>query len=398
MSDERLLAAELDRALAGDTAGAEARELAALLVAASQPLRFEVPADEVERALAAARPRPRRPLRLFRVAAAVAVLAAAALIWGLRTPGVDVQARAARAVDATFFFVEQVRAARPGLFPATNLHGYVDGRAGLAHVEVTSGAETLAETVVRPRGVERWLAASNTISFAPSCDAFAGGCAEVLDPLALYVRTIASGSVSSQRSGDSYRLTIRGARLDEVVVIDAHTYLPRRIEWREDGHLLATARFTALERQPAQPEPDAFAMSPHPGARVVQLAAPGRRFQPVAERAAPPRPGDLWLGRSYNGAQARTSELAFVPDGSARRITYGSIVVAVPPAVLQARNGPAKVFGFRGGVVHVYYGSGETVVADAELATGNVAVVSRSGDKEQTLRALDFLRAVPGSP
>jgi predicted Zn-dependent peptidase len=47
---DRALALELDRALAGEDAGDEARELAALLVAAAEPARFTVADDELERA------------------------------------------------------------------------------------------------------------------------------------------------------------------------------------------------------------------------------------------------------------------------------------------------------------------------------------------------------------
>ena len=99
MADELTLAAELDRALAGQPAGSEARQLASLLVAASGPARFEVADVELERALArTARPRPRRrPKLLPGLPLAAAAAAAVLLAWQLQTPGIDVQARAARA-------------------------------------------------------------------------------------------------------------------------------------------------------------------------------------------------------------------------------------------------------------------------------------------------------------
>src|SRR5205085_10536272 len=72
--DDRALALELDLALAGEDAGAEARELARLLVVATEPARFEVEEPEVERALARVRaPGARRaPVRVA-VALAVAL-------------------------------------------------------------------------------------------------------------------------------------------------------------------------------------------------------------------------------------------------------------------------------------------------------------------------------------
>ena len=75
---ERSLAVELDRALAGAPAGHEARELAALLVAAAEPSAFDVTGFEVDAGLARATPAGRarhallRPLRIG-VVVAVAV-------------------------------------------------------------------------------------------------------------------------------------------------------------------------------------------------------------------------------------------------------------------------------------------------------------------------------------
>ena len=132
---EQTLALELERALRGEDAAVEARELAELLVAAVEPARFDVSDDEVERALAAAHPRPvvrRRGVPLL-VAAAAAVVAGAAFLV-LRTPGDDVQARALAAVQPTFFVVEETRPAQPGLFPASQVSGFVDGARGRAHM------------------------------------------------------------------------------------------------------------------------------------------------------------------------------------------------------------------------------------------------------------------------
>src|SRR5439155_263010 len=101
MSD-RALADELVRALDGEAAGDEARALAALLAAAAEPASFAVTEDEVDSALARVA-LPRRDVRphLIRVGVAAAVVAAVAVLAFLpRTPGGDVQARAALAVDA----------------------------------------------------------------------------------------------------------------------------------------------------------------------------------------------------------------------------------------------------------------------------------------------------------
>jgi hypothetical protein len=392
--DEHVLALDLDRALAGEEAGEEARELAALLVAAAEPARGPVSDDEIERALRAAR-RPRRRARrsvLPTLGLATAVAVAAVVAWVARTPGSDVPARAARALSATFFVVEEVRS---GQFAGTDVTGYVDGRNGRAHVRVSrTGGGLAAETILRPDGsVERWLAASNTTTVAPSCDVLPGGCAEALDPLDLYVHTI--GRAHVRRLAGAYELTIRSGRVEQVVTIDARTYLPRRIEWRQNGRRISVTRFAALERQRGPVGADAWTLSEHPGAHVVQLTSAGERVRVLSiQRSRLPR-GARWLGPSYEGHRARVASVQLT-GGSAVRVAYGPLVVwnyrtIVPPAVLALRGTPAKVFPIPGGIVHASFAADGGVVADATFADGNVAVLSNEGDKEATIRAVQRL-------
>ena len=400
---EQTLAVELERALRGEDAAAEAHELAALLVAAVEPARFDVSDDEVERALASTRPRPaaqRRRLSLLVAAAALVVVGAAFLF--LRTPGEDVQARALAAVQPTFFVVEQIRPAQPGLFPASDVSGFVDGARGRAHMRISSRAGLAAEVVLREDGsVARWQSAGNSIALAASCDRLPGGCAEALDPLTLYTRTIADDGVTSTRVGDSYRLTLRGARLDEIVVVDAHSYLPRTIEWRRGGRLVSSTRFLALEPQRQTPDADTWRLDEHPRAVVRQYGRGGRPVRVLAEKPGSLGTNDRWLGRMYEGVPARISAVELT-DGAATKIDYGPLTVwnfgtIVPPPVLQGRNAPAKVFAILGGVAHAYYGAGSTVVAEASLADRNVAVISTDGEKVDAVRALQRLR-LRGSP
>jgi hypothetical protein len=400
---DQTLAVELERALRGEEAAAEAHELASLLFAAAAPARFDVPDDEVERALTSARPRPmarRRALRLF-LAAAV-VVGAGAAFFILRAPGEDVEARALAAVQPTFFVVEEIRPVRPGLFPASEVSGFVDGARGRAHMRISSGAGLAAEVVLREDGsVARWQSAGNTIALAASCGRLPGGCAEALDPLTLYTRTLSDDGATSERVGDTYRLTIRGSRLDEIVVVDAHSYLPRRIEWRQGGRLVSRTRFLALEPQREDPGADTWRLDEHARALVQQYGHSGRPVRVLSQRLGSVGRNDRWLGTAYGGAPARVS-IVDLTDGHATRIDYGPLTVwnfgtIVPPPVLQGRSGPAKVFPILGGVAHVYYGAGSTVVAEASLAGRNVAVISREGEKVDAVRALQQLR-LRGSP
>jgi hypothetical protein len=396
---DELLAAELDRALAGGPAGNEARRLASLLVAASEPARFEVADAEVEHALGRT-PWPtkrRRPKLLPSLALAGAAAAAALLAWQFRTPGTDVQALAARAVDATFFVVEEVRPATPGTFPATTISGYVDGRTGRVHAHISSASGTTAETVVEANGsVQRWVSSSNTVTVAPSCRELEAACADLLDPFSLYVRAVEGSGVTTRHEGSTYRVTLRRGRVEETAVIDDESYLPRRIEWRQSGRLYSLTRFAALERQRVPLSADAWELSPHPGARIVQLNAQGRRVRVLSVVPGTVARGELWLGPSYEGHAAEVATVRLT-GGSATRISYGPLVVwnyrdVAPPAVAQNRVLPAKVFAVPGGgVVHAYFGDSATVVAEATFGDRNAAVVSSSGDKGAAVRAVQQL-------
>jgi hypothetical protein len=189
--------------------------------------------------------------------------------------------------------------------------------------------------------------------------------------------------------------------VQETVVVDARTFLPRRIEWRQSGKPISTARFVALERQAKPIDIEAWAMSPHPGARIVQLTATGERVRVLSVRPSRPGPRLRWLGPSYNGYRARVSEVRLT-GGSATRVAYGPLVVwnyttVVPPSVTQSRDLPAKVFAIPGAVVHASFGESGGQVAEATFGDGNAAVVSSSGDRVDVVRAIQQLRR-PGSP
>jgi hypothetical protein len=399
MRDDRVLALELDRALAGEDAGAEARELATLLTLAAEPARFEVAEDEVERALAHLRPvARRRPRPRLVVAFAVALILAAAAALVLRTPGNDVEAKAAGAIEHTFFVVEEIRSAQPGLFPATTSSGYVDARSGRSHWRVTSGGDLVSETLVENGRVKRYDAADDTLTVASSCSAFASGCADVLDPLDLYRRALDSGTTKVEKDGDDWRLTLRGAAdVEQIVTVDGTTYLPKRIEWRENGRPVSTVRFVTLDRV-TRLTGEEFTLGEHPGARVRQLTSTGARVRVLSERPTQVPSGAYWLGPEFDGRPA----IAFTVEttaGDALRIEYGPTVVwnydaYLPPEVVAASNGAAKTFPLpQGGVARSYFNVGGLVVADVEIGGRRVAVVMPG--KTDIFRAAEALRRAP---
>jgi outer membrane lipoprotein-sorting protein len=398
MRDDRALALELDRALAGGDAGAEARELATLLTLAAEPARFEVPEDELERALARTRPAPRRaPRPRLVLAFAIALVLATAAALVLRTPANDVEAKAAGAIDHAFFVVEEIRPAKAGLFPPTTSSGYVDSRGGRAHWRVTSGGDLVSETVVDDGRVKRYDAADDTLTVASSCSAFASGCADVLNPLDLYRRALGNGTTKVEKDGDDWRLTLRGAAdVEQIVTVDGKTYLPTSIEWREHGRPVSTVEFIMLERE--TPAAEQFTMDEHPGAQVRQLTATGAPVRVLSERATTVPAGAYWLGPEFDGRQAIAFDV-HTTGGDALRIEYGPFVVwnydaYLPPEVVAAATGAAKVFPLpQGGVARTYFNASGLVVADVEIGGRRVAVVAPG--KTDIFRAAQALRRHP---
>jgi hypothetical protein len=311
------------------------------------------------------------------------VLGACLVAAGARaSPGADgIDVEAARAIAHTFYVVEETRPAQPGLFAPTTSTGYLDPVRGRGHWHVTSGGSAVSETVVEGARVKRYDAAANTLTIASSCRAFASGCAEVLDPLDLYRRTLASGSAATEQAGADWQLTLHGvADVEQVVTVDGTTYLPKLIEWRENGRLVSTIRVTTLERR-ATVAADTFRLDPHAGARVRLLAATGAPVRVLSKRATRVPRGAYWLGPTYQGRTARAIQVQ-TTAGGALRIEYGRIVVwnyddYLPADIVAATTGFAKVFPLpQGGVARSYFNASGLVVADVEIGGRRVAVVS----------------------
>src|SRR5438874_10538300 len=137
---------ELARAGASER---EATELAALLVRAAEPARYEVPADEVDGVLARIRPR-RRPRQLPRVAVATAALAVAVLAVVLFLPSQQqsVQARALAAFggDDTVLHMRESIYTRIAGVSESDRDVWLDPSRGRARWTQTVGGEIIADT------------------------------------------------------------------------------------------------------------------------------------------------------------------------------------------------------------------------------------------------------------
>ncbi len=146
---------------------------------------------------------------------------------------------------------------RPGTFPSSTRTSWLDSSRGIAHWVQLTGGQKVEEVLVERGRMRRFLPAQHLLIVGSSCRAFASGCAELVDPVAFYRRALAGGgAVRSKREGDVYRLTLPlqslpdAVRIEQVVTVDAETFLPKLIEWRENGRPVSRITIESIERIP----------------------------------------------------------------------------------------------------------------------------------------------------
>jgi hypothetical protein len=428
--EEQALAARLARALDGqEQADGDVATLVTVLERATATARFGLAEDVVERELARVRPRLerekqpalRRPSsRLALAFGAVAAAAIAVVVFTfVRLPGTDVEAKALSALGGPGTFLEireRIEPATPGLFPSSTRTVWLDSSRGRAHWVQLSGGRRVEEVMVEGGRMRRYLPGQRLLLVGSSCRAFASGCAELVDPVAFYRRALAgSGTVEAKRDGDVYRLTLPlqnlpdAVRIEQEVTIDARTFLPKLIVWRQQepgGEMRPVSRIVieSIERVPRSQIFDLLDLRIPLGVKIDQRTASGKPLRKLGQeklslaRARTLDPPLLWLGREFHFRPLSSIERIDWNGGSAYRIRYGSITLwnfssVVPPAVLAARvSAPAKTIPIRGNVAHFYFAPGGRVAGEVDLRGRSVAIVAPEYTKVDVLMALERLR------
>ncbi len=423
--EERSVAARLARVLDGREAGeGEAGRLALVLSRAADAAREEVGEAEVERALARSLPRvapAARPHRLRLAASgvglAVVLGGAAALAFLVRGGGLDIEGRAAAALGPprVLHVVERIEPVGAGDFPVSTRSGWIDSDGRRVIWNQFVHGRRVAATLLERGRVSRYDIAQDVVVVGPSCRAFGSGCAELVDPIELYRRAL------QQRRGETSRITYRGrsayrlilpaqalpdtARIEQVVTIDAASYLPRLIVWREPGRppfsRIVVTRFRSFPRGAAR---GAFDLRAPTGIRVVERVAPGRVLREVGRQALTPgaarkvRPPLQWVGPSYHGERLRQVVRVRWNAGDGYLLRYGDSLTVwnyrrvVPPEVVADRYVPAKTIPLsRGGVVRFYLTTAGGVVGEVERGDRSVAVLGPQQAKADIFDALEAL-------
>jgi hypothetical protein len=434
--DERDAARRLARVLDGaETGDAELEAVARLLRDAAAAARVEVTDVEVEQALGEARRRAPTPaaggVGRSGIAFGLGVAVAAAAVLLLVLPfasgpvTVDVQARALSALGGSGNLVRILEIVRPGpgaSFPASVRAGWLDPSHDQARWTQSVGGRVVAETLVDHRRVTRYDPATGTATVAASCAALASGCAEATDPVAFYRRALVRA-----RSARAQEVTVAGrrvyrfrlpvqqlpdaVRIVQVVSIDAATFRPVRIEWRErtPGGRERTAAVIEVRTiqvvPPGGAPPNALAIELPPGTHVTQLVAPATPVRLLASRrislaqARSLRPLPLWLGRRYAGNRLAAITLLRYTGGSALRLRYGPFTVwdygrVVPPPLIGAAL-PVKTAPFGSGVARFYASRHGRLIGELNRAGGGTAaVVAPERTKETIFAAVAALRPI----
>lgn len=426
--DARDLAARLARVLDGEPAAEpEVASLAAVLERAVEPARFEVADEEVERALASARPRLGRSTRPARIAlafGAAAVAAAAVLAVTLvNLSGVDIESKALAALDkgrAILHLEERIAPARRGAFRPSERMTWIDPRTRRLYSIQLVRSRPVEFTLAEPGRVMRYEPQRNLVVTGPDCRALENACP--VDPVLFYRRALVKpGSVRAKQTKvggrKAYLLTLPvqtlpgAVSVEQQVLVDAKTYLPRRIVWLErrgNGAFrpASVIRITSIERVPRDSSELAgvFQLALPEGVRVIQRVAPGKPLQVTRMRqltlaaAARVRPPLRWLGRSFDGRLLRSIDEVRWNVGKAYRLRYHGLTVwnytgVVPSELVAGRAGaPVKSIPFLHGVARFYGSRTGKLVLELDVGRRSVAVVAPDLYKEQLLRVLRALK------
>ena len=421
--EEKALAARLAQVLDGqEHPDGDVAVLVALLERATEPAHFEVTDEVVEQELALVRPRlrrgrpaPRPASRLALAFGAVAAAAVAVVVFTfVRVPGVDVEGKALGALGGSSSILEiseRIVPAVPGTFPSSTRTSWVDSDRGIAHWVQLSGGRQVEEVLVEHGRMRRFLPAQHLLVVGSSCRAFASGCAELVDPVAFYQRVLSEhGTISSKRDGGVYRLTLPlqtlpdAVRIDQRVTIDAKTFLPKLIEWRENGRPVSRIEIESIHRIPRSQVYDRLELPVPAGTHVEQRTASGKPLRRFGEtrltlaHAKTLDPPLLWLGPKFAFRKLRSIDRIDWNAGSAYRIRYGRITLwnfskVVPPQVLAARvSAPAKPIPIKGNVAHFYYTPSGRVAVEIDRSGYSLALVAPSYTKTDILSFVGRLK------
>jgi hypothetical protein len=254
--------------------------------------------------------------------------------------------------------------------------------------------------LVEPGRFEHYNVQGGDLLVGTSCRALASGCAELFDPVSRYRDALASApkatAVRTTFAGRAaYRFVLPLQRgIEQIVFVDAQTFLPRLIEWRERKVVISSIGITDVERFARDEAPKtAFKVNAQP-ARVLYVEPAGARLgadRLTAAQAA----GSYWLGPKGVIAIRRVR----YANGTAVEVRYRLFSVwtygrVVPPEILSGRFGEVKPLQIGGRQATFYY-TGHEIAVVREGTPRSVALLGSEVGKVNLIMMLGRVRPVP---
>jgi hypothetical protein len=192
--------------------------------------------------------------------------------------------------------------------------------------------------------------------------------------------------------------------VEQVVTVDATTFRPRRIVWRErpqgsPARTVAVLDIVSITEISRADDVGAFALDIPASAHVVQLDETGSQVGVPQERnltlaeARRRFPHPYWLGRRFNGIPLSSVREFRWRSGAALRMVYGPLTLwsfdsVIPPGLLEGRVQPVKILSQSGVTERFYTTASGRLAAERDVASGSIAAVAPSLEKLDLFDAL----------
>ncbi len=187
-------------------------------------------------------------------------------------------------------------------------------------------------------------------------------------------------------------------RIEQVVTIDAKTFLPKLIEWRENGRPVSRIQIESIERIPRNQVYERLELPVPSGTKVEQRTASGKGLRKLGETRLTPAqarrldPPLVWLGPEFASRKLTSIDRVDWNTGSAYRIRYGGVTLwnfrsVVPPSVLAARvSAPPKPVPVDGNIAHFYFTPSGHMAVEIDRPGYSVALLAPTYTKPDILQ------------
>jgi hypothetical protein len=310
-----------------------------------------------------------------------------------------------------------MRVSQPGGGDRVVRTDWVDLANGRIRVRIQVNGGLVSDLLREPDGrVVSYQQGSGRAVLAASCHAIAGGCSELIDPVAFYRAALTKAGADDVQNTTlggrpAYRFTLPVQQggpsvtgVEQVVTVDATTFQPDRIVWQErpagaTTRTVAVLDIVSIADISQTDDVGAFTLDIPAGVQLVQRDESGARVgapavQDITLAQARQRfPHAYWLGPRFHGLPLSSVHELRWPAGTALRLRYGPLTLwsfdrVIPPDLLEGRVLPVKLLSQSGVTERFYSTVSGRLAAERDLPSGSLAAVGPSLEKLDLFNAL----------